>query len=125
MNEQERLLALMSEQGLNAKDFAAEVGISAATMSNVINGRNKPSLEVLQKVLTRFRGVSSDWLILGIGSMYAEKSNSQDDNPAVVETKPMGKTAKEPAQPVIVPATKDVVKVLVFYSDGTFDELHK
>ncbi len=73
MTEQERLQMLMRTEEMSAKDFAAEVGISAATMSNILNGRNKPSLEVLQKVLNRFRLVSSDWLILGIGSMYKSK----------------------------------------------------
>ena len=72
-------MALMKAEGLNAKEFALQTGISAATMSNILNGRNNPSLEVMQKVLNRFRTVSTNWLILGVGSMYLDKSNSQDD----------------------------------------------
>ena len=79
MNEQQRLMALMRAEGLNAKTFAEQVGISAATMSNILNGRNNPSLEVMQKVLNRFRTLSPQWLILGVGSMYLEKSYSQGD----------------------------------------------
>jgi len=134
MNEQERLMALMQAENMNAKDFAMEVGISPATMSNLINGRNKPSLEVMQKVLARFRMVNPQWLIVGNGSMYLEKSNSQSDKPEVVtdgtaaESAPYvstpvakAKTVQQPAKPDA--AAKEVVKVLVIYNDGTFDEL--
>lgn len=138
MSEQERLQVLMAEEGLNAKEFAKEVGISAATMSNVINGRNKPSLEVMQKVLARFRTVSPQWLILGNGSMYTEISNSQGDKSgqnfeltggssmtsgANNNAPTSGKTDHAASKPDVQP--KEVVRVLVFYSDGTFDELLK
>lgn len=181
MKEQDRLLALMQSEGLNAKEFALQVGISAATMSNVINGRNNPSLEVMQKVLNRFRNVSPNWLILGVGSMYLEKSNSHGDKsdqnspqntdfpgsndyPAISGantefTSPASQAtdvrtsgnqitpnsdnrsttnfdinSKSPCAgpnskhsvPTIQPSnSKQVVRVLVFYNDGTFDELHK
>lgn len=68
--ERERLLKLMETEGMTAKQFATEVGIQAGTISNIVNGRNKPSLEVMQKVLHRFRTIQSDWLVLGSGSMY-------------------------------------------------------
>ena len=55
---------------MNAKQFAQEVGISQGTLSNILGGRNKPSLDVMQAVLNRFRQVRSDWLILGSGVMY-------------------------------------------------------
>lgn len=69
MSESERLKAVMETAGMNAKQFAMEVGISAGTLSNIMKGRNRPSLDVMQAVLNRFRQVRSDWLILGSGSM--------------------------------------------------------
>ena len=119
MNEQQRLLALMRAEGLNAKTFAEQVGISAATMSNIVNGRNNPSLEVMQKVLNRFRTLSPQWLILGVGSMYLEKSNSQGDNfqqdSAEQDSENLDQTTLE---------NRSVVRIVVFYNDGTFDEFH-
>jgi len=143
MNEQERLIAVMQSEGLNAKQFAVEVGISPATMSNVVNGRNNPSLEVMQKVLNRFRNLSTNWLILGVGSMYDEKSNSQDDIfDAEISESPENKSLDGRSVPFQqnkkysasnIQSTKSseglspkqVTKVLVFYDDGTFDELTK
>lgn len=152
MNEKERLLALMKAEGLNAKQFTREAGISAATMSNIINGRNNPSLEVMQKVLNRFRNVSTMWLILGVGSMYNEKSDSQDDifvqNPASesmseqadvlpasyiynnVRTRTHARNGSEPDNAQadsndVSGNSKQVARVLIFYTDGTFDELRR
>ena len=152
MNEQQRLLALMRAEGLNAKTFAEQVGISAATMSNIVNGRNNPSLEVMQKVLNRFRTLSPQWLILGVGSMYLEKSYSQGDNiqsdsadfdqenqdqnasfykrymrntqeslktPVEESVRtPMDKSARSAQE------NRSVVRIVVFYNDGTFDEFY-
>ena len=144
MNEQQRLMALMRAEGLNAKSFAEQVGISAATMSNILNGRNKPSLEVMQKVLNRFRTLSPQWLILGVGSMYLEKSNSQcdilqqdstqedqenqDQNGSLYKRykRSVQEQAKTPADDTlrITQDNRSAVRIVVFYNDGTFDEFH-
>lgn len=140
--EQERLQQLMQHEELNAKDFAAEVGISAATMSNILGGRNKPSLEVMQKVLGRFRMVSPEWLILGVGTMYKLKQDAQEqtlfdvrpDTPeglpaseplsATIMQDTSAKTTKQPAIQIVErPVAKRVSKVVVFFEDGTFQEL--
>ena len=70
MNERDRVLQVMQSEGMNAKQFCQEVGISQGTLSNIMGGRNKPSLDVMQAILRRFRAVSCDWLIMGVGTMY-------------------------------------------------------
>lgn len=77
MNEAERIQQLMSSESMTAKQFCEEVGIQSGTISNILSGRNRPSLDVMQKILNRFRAVSPDWLISGVGSMYRQKSDSQ------------------------------------------------
>ncbi len=77
MTEKERLVRLMDLQNMNAKQFAEEVGIQPGTISNIMKDRNKPSLEVLQKVLNRFSQVNPEWLILGTGPIYRQKDDSQ------------------------------------------------
>lgn len=148
MNEQERLQAILKDLNTNARDFANEVGISAATMSNILNGRNKPSLEVLQKVIARYRNLSSDWLFLGVGSMYIGKTDSHFDESKSEEIQfdqTLDLQAGQQQMPVQSPkqssskslksdlsmgttaaiVSKQITKILVFYSDGTFDELSK
>ncbi len=77
MDEKDRIEKIMLTEGMNSAQFAGEIGIQGSTLSHILNGRNKPSFDVLKKVLNRFRTVSSDWLILGVGSMYRNEKQSQ------------------------------------------------
>lgn len=151
MNERERLLKIIAEEGMTAKQFAEESGIQAGTISNIVNGRNNPSLDVMQRVLNRFRTINSDWLILGIGSMYRTTANtaqndiSSNGKPAektlfdeTIQVAPKQQAAEDlkssslphdktrqivskEEKPQLV--TKSIEKVMVFYSDGTFEEI--
>ena len=133
MNERQRLVQVMEAENMSANTFAKEIGIKAGTISNIVNGRNNPSLDVLQRVLNRFRTLSSDWLILGVGSMY--RMNGEGPDNTLFNIKPLdpekksgetadNKTAERPenasAAALVVP--KIVEKVVIFYSDGTFEE---
>lgn len=77
MDEKERIEKIMQKEEMSAAIFANEIGIQGSTLSHILNGRNNPSLDVLKKILNRFRTISSDWLILGIGSMYRAEKQSQ------------------------------------------------
>ena len=70
MEERDRLAKIIESENLTAKQFAEEIGVSAGTISNILGGRNKPSVEIYVRILNRFRTISSDWLMLGTGSMY-------------------------------------------------------
>ena len=169
MNERERLLKLIADNNMSAKQFAAEVGIQAGTISNIVNGRNNPSLDVMQRVLNRFRTLSSDWLILGVGNMYRTEGGKenrengeakemqlqlqQQEIPGIGDTiaspqqhsiespsplsraqaisapaisremQPLASTKKQQTAPMEQPAAKRIERIIVFYSDGTFDEI--
>ena len=132
MKERDRLEQVIESEGMTAKQFAAEVGIQAGTISNILSGRNNPSLDVMQRVLNRFRTLSSDWLILGIGSMYRKNGEGPDNalfdirpvEPQIPTPEPtdrMPEKAQQPAVMVTAPS-KTVEKIMIFYSDGTFEE---
>ena len=153
MDEKERIEKVMESEGLSSSIFAAEIGIQGSTLSHILNGRNNPSLDVLKKVLNRFRTISSDWLILGIGSMYRNSAQSHqgtlfDIKPEIINNAPEPyiqketqenkvdcienrnsevKTTNSPIVQAIVPMEKEksISKIVVFYSDGTFEELSK
>ena len=83
----------------------------------------------MQKVLNRFRTISSDWLVLNIGTMYrpngaiVEQQALFDIKPLETEgvaVQPVVETKKE--QPQNVTAPKEIEKIVIFYTDGTFEE---
>ena len=102
-----RIQKIIDKQGIPLNAFAQEIGVNRSTVSHILTGRNKPSVEVLQKILKRFPELSSDWLLLGNGGMYAKKEPSEA-NPSPKKTVPI--------------AAKSVEKVVVFYTDNTFQE---
>ncbi len=67
MNERERIEFLINSYGLTSSQFADKTGIPRASVSHILSGRNKPSLEVLQKVASVFPEVDLQWLMLGVG----------------------------------------------------------
>ncbi len=129
MNERQRLEQVIESEKMTAKQFAQEVGIQAGTISNILSGRNNPSLDVLQRVLNRFRSLSSDWLILGVGPMY--RQNGAVVEQSLFDVRPeeapqavdIQKTEQSPAPSKPEPTpVKLVDKILIFYTDGTFEE---
>jgi len=54
---------------MTSSQFADEIGIQRSSMSHVLTGRNKPSLEFVQRILKRFPEVDTNWLLFGTGAM--------------------------------------------------------
>lgn len=129
MNERDRLQQIMESQKLNAKQFAEEIGVSVGTISNIMGGRNNPSLDVMRAILNRFRTINSDWLILGIGSMYRMNGDGPQtalfDIPPIQEPKNQQEwipTGESNAADKTDNTGKQVAKIIIFYTDGSFEE---
>ena len=81
-----RIKRIIEKENVNAATFADEIGVNRSTMNHILNGRNNPSLEVLTKIVDRYKNINLDWLVLGTPPMYkGEKSISEpglfDENP--------------------------------------------
>lgn len=67
----------MESHGLTALAFAEKLGIERSGLSHLYNGRNKPSLELIMKVIEAFPEVSLEWLLRGISPESNEKRGGQ------------------------------------------------
>lgn len=67
MNERDRIEMLMRCYELTPSQFADRTGIQRASVSHILSGRNKPSLEVMLKIYDSFPGVDLKWLMTGVG----------------------------------------------------------
>jgi transcriptional regulator with XRE-family HTH domain len=72
-----RLQQLMDKEGISPARFAEIVGVQRSSVSHILSGRNNPSLEFIQKILTAFPKINSDWLIIGVGAMYRATAMKQ------------------------------------------------
>jgi transcriptional regulator with XRE-family HTH domain len=76
----EKLLNLMKAEQLTASKLAELLGIQPSGISHIIGGRNKPSFDLVQKILRRFPQVNPDWLLLDQGEMYRTINSSSEES---------------------------------------------
>jgi transcriptional regulator with XRE-family HTH domain len=104
-----RLEKILNYYGLSAAVFADKIGVQRSSISHLLSGRNKPSLEFVMKVVRAFPAVNLYWLLNGKGVFPAKSETS----PA-----PKSKTsiALKPKE-----AAKTIQKIVIFYNDGSFE----
>ncbi len=138
----DRILQIIETEHLTSGKFALTIGTQPSIISHILNGRNKPSMEIIQKILSTFPTVNPDWLILGSGSMYRSssfvsgqpslfddvKSKTSDTNQKLIFSKEIAGTSKEDTSSVpntslsAIVQAKKINKITVYYSDMTFEE---
>ena len=74
MNINDRFTKILEYSGFTASEFADEIDVQRSSISHIISGRNKPSLEFIVKIKNRFPEISWDWIILGQGEMLKNDS---------------------------------------------------
>lgn len=132
-----RIKQLILQEGLTSGSFADAIGVQRSSMSHILNGRNNPSLDFVVKTLQRFPRVNTEWLLLGQGNMY---NDGQPPAEQPVRELSIFDSVPEPTQKKVLPVVEKVTeiqadtkvntsklvnKVLIFYSDHSYDEFLK
>lgn len=136
----ERLLEFLRIENKTSAQFAEEIGVQASGISHILSGRNNPSLDFVLKMLERYQFLSTDWLLFGKGTMYADSKmhtlfdyNPQGENTEIPSKKEEirhesdsndvieRKTIASSIDPTYR-ATSDVVKIVWFFADNSFEE---
>lgn len=81
----EKLQKLMSTEQLTSSRFAELLGIQPSGVSHLLGGRNKPSFDLVQKILRRFPHINPDWLILDSEQMYRTDADDQSASTKAAE----------------------------------------
>ncbi|NAS13538.1 helix-turn-helix domain-containing protein [Poritiphilus flavus] len=108
-----RLERIMQHYELSAAAFADRIQAQRSSISHLLTGRNKPSLEFVLKVVKTFPEVNLYWLLNGKGSFPASSS------PAPTVTKAVVKEAEK------TKGDSTIQKIVIFYSDGSFEAFDK
>ena len=114
-----RLKKILDHYDLSASLFADKIGVQRSSISHILSGRNKPSLDFILKITNTFTDVDIYWLLNGRGSfpkkaIVADTSQSQNIS--------LFPEAEEISNSI---STKKIDKIVVFYNDGTFNEYKK
>lgn len=129
----ERIRNLINSKNLNAAQFADQIGVQRSSISHVLSGRNKPSLEFIQKILKTFPDINAEWLISGHGEIDQKPSSKAslfDDTTKVEQIDDtIGKMRPESMQTNIKTknvdkdlstSDKSIERVIIFYKNGKF-----
>jgi len=106
-----RLEKILEYYDVTASAFADKINVQRSSISHLLSGRNKPSLEFVLKVTDSFSEVDLQWLINGEGSFPSSipKAKNSEVNDTKIEEKHKSKSKK-----------KDIEKIIIFYTDGSF-----
>ena len=144
----EKLLKLMETEHLTASRLAELLGIRSSGISHILSERNKPSFDLLQKILKRFPNINPDWLLLDSDQMYRDQATAANvaepeenlftlDNGAQEYVATPGATDNDNAPPSSSPigvpqianniqqiarsSSRNVKRVIVLFDDHTFE----
>ena len=137
----DRIKKIIEKEGTTASVFADLIGISRSAMNHILNGRNKPSLDILMKILANYPDINSEWLLFDKPPMYkGEKAYLQptlfDDNSVesvreainpeyrkekeVKQIENISKQTKTEEIKRSILTSKKIDKIMIFYTDHTF-----
>jgi plasmid maintenance system antidote protein VapI len=80
MTINKRMAEVMKVFGLNKNQFAKRLGVHPTVIHNIIDekGRgNKPSFDLISKLMSSFDNINGDWLLTGRGNMFLEEKESK------------------------------------------------
>jgi transcriptional regulator with XRE-family HTH domain len=134
-----RIQKFLEVEQISASKFADEIGVQRSSISHILSGRNNPSLEVIQKILTNFDYINAEWLITGKGEMFKPtrqptlfdnintKKENEEQKSENIEVKneplkiPDGENKTDNRQNLYhkdLAAADRIVKVILLYNNG-------
>ena len=133
----EKLRILMQNENLTASRLAEILEVKPAAISHILSGRNKPSFELLCKIVNRFPQINPYWLLgdaeemrnmnvpistsesqaLASGTLFDLSNGSPDksDNSDIGQNSQITSIAQL--------GRSDIEKIIIVYHDQTFEEL--
>lgn len=143
-----RLELLLDYYSLNASAFADKIGVQRSSLSHLLSGRNKPSLDFILKILEVFPDVDLYWILNGKGNF---PKNSDEKRTEIIAEKiisaptpiPQNQIAENLFSPAEIPMVKNPIensktvlnenitisassneidKIVIFYKNGTFKD---
>ncbi len=115
----DRIKEVMDMKQLTSTFFADKIKVNRASISHILSGRNRPSLDIIIKILDTFPDLDSDWLLRDKKSIsppppivQQEKNDLFSQSKNIITETLVQKDKKN----------KEIEKITVFFTDGTFKD---
>jgi transcriptional regulator with XRE-family HTH domain len=131
-----RIKKILTYYEISASKFADSIQVQRSSISHLLSGRNKPSLDFILKIINQYEEVSLNWLLLGEGTFPKSVSKVNLDSPTPLQqdlfNQNLTESIKKPdlaiAKPTVVAentsidinATGEIEQIVIFYKNGSF-----
>lgn len=133
MNYKVILEEIFQVYNVNAREFANKIDVQRSSISHVLSGRNRPSLDFLIKVKREFPELRWDYLLLG------EKPMTESEEKVIQYSMNEAKQAEEVSSPTLFEPisepepvkekvtlreekrAKKIAKIVWFYDDNSYE----
>lgn len=139
-----RLEIILDYYNLSASAFADKIGVQRSSLSHLLSGRNKPSLDFIIKVIEVFPEVDLYWVLNGKGTfpkseikntIVEEKKSTPNEAPVLqnesevnlfstaIHKAPENEvqpTTNSHQTPIVSNNDDNIERIVIFYKDGTF-----
>lgn len=134
----EKIEFLLRNKGLTSTQLARLLEIQPSGISHILSGRNKPSFDLVVKILRAFPDINPDWLLLDEEQIFRlessstaarpESSTSADlplfdaqENNEISESLFQEKNVQSNIFPGRQISQKPIKRIIVLYADNTFE----
>ena len=107
-----RLKKILDYYNLSASAFAEKVSVQRSSISHILSGRNKPSLEFITKVVNAFPDIELLWLLSGDGEFLKSSAPLSKNELQQISSIPTAAISDEDAS--------SIERIVIFYRNGSF-----
>ncbi|MFH1119764.1 MAG: helix-turn-helix domain-containing protein [Bacteroidota bacterium] len=75
-----RIALVLKTKNISPSQLADDLGVQRSGISHIVNGRNKPSLEFIQKLIKLYPDISMHWILFGEGPMMNPYPGQASEN---------------------------------------------
>ena len=116
-----RLNIIMDFYKLSAALLADKIEVQRSSISHLLSGRNKPSLEFVLKILKTFPEVELYWLLNGVGTFPKKStSNNTSNTPTLFSNEEKSPTEKKFPNKTVEDNSNEIERIVIFFKDGSF-----
>ncbi|GAB3551988.1 helix-turn-helix transcriptional regulator [Spirosoma fluminis] len=151
MTINDKIKQILIDKNLTPSYFADEIGVQRSSISHILSGRNRPSFDIIQKIIRRFPELGYEWIMEEEPQLVNQPSHTnrfagrpasdrfntsptsyippaptiirsqRNEIPPVAPPHQEIQPAPQPT-PVANMADKKIERILIFYTDGSFRE---
>lgn len=117
-----RIKKIMEFYELTASTFAEKINVQRSSISHILSGRNKPSLDFILKISNNFNEVDLYWLLYEKGSFPKQEHTTKEKTENKNSSPTLPNLTKQHRQLQNDIPKKEIKRIVIFYTDDTFEE---